>query len=214
MLTGVQSVLSFFSDLKNLEILVIVLTILSLTAFILTLFLTIFCRRFNRKFRIIKPVTDAIIFLVGWVLSQGEVLAKTVCVLLLCLNVVLCLIVLLLPQKTVETSKEEKEFVKLIDDEIKKQDSIPTLKPVLEKIMVKPREAVTREKTDEMDYSHVKNILERLEFYPLTQADKKQVRELEVSLLEAEKGNGDIEVKTRINDGLGDLLKIMSKYGV
>ena len=214
MLTGVQSVLSFFSDLKNLEILVIVLTILSLTAFILTLFLTIFCRRFNRKFRIIKPVTDAIIFLVGWVLSQGEVLAKTVCFLLICLNVVLCLIFLLLPQKTVETSKEEKEFVKLIDDEIKKQDSIPTLKPVLEKIMVKPREAVTREKTDEMDYSHVKNILERLEFYPLTQADKKQVRELEVSLLEAEKGNGDIEVKTRINDGLGDLLKIMSKYGV
>ena len=80
--------------------------------------------------------------------------------------------------------------------------------------MIKPREAVTRDKMGEMDYSHVKNILERLEFYPLTQADKKQVRELEVSLLEAEKGNGDIEVKTRINDGLGDLLKIMSKYGV
>ncbi len=66
----------------------------------------------------------------------------------------------------------------------------------------------------ELDFSHVKSVISRLSYYDLKDTDKRQVKELENALLCAERGKFDINVKSRINDGLGALLKIMSKYGI
>ena len=66
----------------------------------------------------------------------------------------------------------------------------------------------------EVDFSHVKNVISRLEYYTLTQLEKRQVEDLKRYVLEAERGNFDRDLKGKINDGLGWLLKIMSKYGV
>ncbi len=64
------------------------------------------------------------------------------------------------------------------------------------------------------DFSHVKNIIARLDGFGLSVADRKQVNDLQTYIARAENGEIIPDVKRRINDGLGALLKIMSKYGV
>jgi hypothetical protein len=64
------------------------------------------------------------------------------------------------------------------------------------------------------DFTHVKSVMDRLEYFPLTPADKRQVKDLEVTINMAERGEPNPDLKNKINDGLGALLKIMSKYGV
>ena len=64
-----------------------------------------------------------------------------------------------------------------------------------------------------LDFTHVRNVISRLDYYGLSQNDRRQVHELESYLLSAERGSDDPTVKEKINDGLSALLKIMSKYG-
>ena len=111
-------------------------------------------------------------------------------------------------------STEQKEFTRYIDQQIKNPEQ-PTLKPILDKIILNknPIEQVKKE-LPEVDFSHVGGILERLEYFPLSATDKKQVNSLRATLLQAQNGQSDFEVKLRLNDGLSDLLKIMSKYNV
>ena len=70
------------------------------------------------------------------------------------------------------------------------------------------------EKYGDLDFSHVKNVIKRLEYYSLSQQEKQQVEELKGCLCDAERGDGEQGLKAKINDGLGALLKIMAKYGV
>lgn len=68
--------------------------------------------------------------------------------------------------------------------------------------------------SDTPDFTHVKNVIERLSYFPLTPSDKKQVNELQVTIERAELGEDFPDLKNKVNDGLSSLLKIMSKYGV
>ena len=67
---------------------------------------------------------------------------------------------------------------------------------------------------DEIDFSHVKSILSRLNYYPLKEQDKKTAKDLEQAIYSAEQNGLNIQLKENINDGLSALLKIMSKYAV
>ncbi len=69
-------------------------------------------------------------------------------------------------------------------------------------------------KNEEIDFSHIKGILNRLEYYPLKEQDKKSASELEKAILYAEENGLDNRLKQTINEGLGALLKIMAKYAV
>ncbi len=69
-------------------------------------------------------------------------------------------------------------------------------------------------KNQEIDFSHIKGILAKLEYYPLKEQDKKSAKELEKAILEAEQNGLDKTLKQNINEGLGALLKIMAKYAV
>lgn len=66
---------------------------------------------------------------------------------------------------------------------------------------------------NELDVSHVENVISRLDYFGLSQGDRKQVVDLECALSQARRGTDDPLLKERINDGLSSLLKIMSKYG-
>ena len=70
-----------------------------------------------------------------------------------------------------------------------------------------------RENDFDLDFSHVKNVIARLDYFGLSQSDRRQIHDLEAGLAEAERGENTPEVRDRINDGLSSLLKIMSKYG-
>ncbi len=65
----------------------------------------------------------------------------------------------------------------------------------------------------ELDFTHVKNVLKRLDYFSLSNSDRRQVKDLEISLAQAEGGDYSSDLRERINDGLGALLKIMSKHG-
>ncbi len=110
--------------------------------------------------------------------------------------------------------KEEKlyrsAFIKHIDDCIKKETSDETSRELTEKYVCRQQNPPE----DAIDYSHVKGILDRLDYFSLSPSDKKQVRELKTYLAEAEEGEADADLRDKLNDGLGALLKIMSRYGV
>lgn len=77
------------------------------------------------------------------------------------------------------------------------------------------KDSVTQQAlTPPPDFSHVKHVISRLDDFGLSATDKKQVRELQTAIARAENGENVPEVKRCVNDGLGALLKIMSKYGV
>jgi hypothetical protein len=96
---------------------------------------------------------------------------------------------------------EEEFLTKLIDKEIDK--------PLL---VIEP--LAPNDKNEETDFTHVKNVIERLSFYPLSPNDKKQIRELKENVFFAETDGVTDPLREKINEGLGNLLKIMSKHGV
>lgn len=65
-----------------------------------------------------------------------------------------------------------------------------------------------------LSFSHVKNVIDRVSQIELSAQDKRTIRELEIAVMEAEKGRADTDIKNRLNDGLNSLLKIMARYGV
>ncbi len=130
-------------------------------------------------------------------------------------------IVFCLPTKSQENEDAPRELIRLIDREIQgnreeelgeRTSKIPKHEKVHEReLEIKGEEG---ERKYELDFSHVKSVIDRLEFFPLTASDKRQVKELENAVYCAEHGEFTKENKERINEGLGALLKIMSKYGI
>lgn len=73
---------------------------------------------------------------------------------------------------------------------------------------------IRRAEKPEIDFSHVKSVLERLSCYELSPEDEKQISALKQALYKAENYGYGKNERIEINDGLSGLLKIMSRYGV
>ena len=119
-----------------------------------------------------------------------------------------------LDDKLRSVSAENQSF-----EETKPQDAVrPSESKVVENL--KPTavpevasKTTQQKKPCEIDFSHVKNVISRLEYFPLGISDKKQIKDLQTMVFSAENGDYTPDLKGRINDGLGNLLKIMAKYG-
>jgi hypothetical protein len=107
---------------------------------------------------------------------------------------------------SIERKQKDEELIDLIDKEIEEKEPFC----VVEKRVVEERE----EPKKEVDFLHVKNVLERLEYFNLSPTEKKQVKSLKESVYIAEREGITKDNRQKINDGLSDLLKIMSRYGV
>ena len=79
---------------------------------------------------------------------------------------------------------------------------------------IKQSEDKKEDKGTELNFDHIKNVIKRLEYYPLSVADKKTVNTLSEQIEETEKNGETKESKNRINESLGAILKIMAKYKV
>ena len=136
-----------------------------------------------------------------------------------------------------EERKKQKELVKLIDEKISENKHFPNdcggmvknskadecvikKQPRMQEICSNIYEQHSncggnhyREKC-EIDFSHAKSILSRLDCVPLSASDRRKVKDLEHTVIQAESGEYNPQTKSKINDGLGALLKIMSKYGI
>ena len=130
-----------------------------------------------------------------------------------------------------EKNTDAREFAKFLDDKILKRStppaiSQPEVQPLEEELNEcgisqkdKKSTAVNLAKKEsvkgvELDFTHVKNVLARLEYYGLSPSEKKIIEGLDNAITAAENDQIDQKVKSKINDGLGALLKIMSKYGI
>lgn len=119
-------------------------------------------------------------------------------------------------EKKIKIKDSHRNFVKFLDNQIKNVEPVkPPERQVVERIKT---ERVEEEKSSvsnfHLDFKHVKSVIERLEYYGLSTADKKVVCDLQTAIEKAEDGDFCLDIKNRINDGLGALLKIMAKYGV
>ncbi len=130
-----------------------------------------------------------------------------VCVMVFAITLLIDIPILIIRKRQPKPVQTPKELIRLIDKEIymeeKTVDRLHTI-PVKEEVS----------KDLGLNFTHVKSVISKLEYYPLTPSDKKQVRELESAVYTAENLGFTTEIKEKINDGLGGLLKIMSKYGV
>ena len=107
-------------------------------------------------------------------------------------------------KKVARLTEEDKKFIDYIDDEILKERDIE------EKFAPRPQKI---KKIKDPDFSHVKSVIKRLSEMDLTATDRKEVREFEAVVYQAEKSGAYSVLKEKINDGLGLLLKLMAKYG-
>ena len=110
---------------------------------------------------------------------------------------------------------DKRDFVRFLDSKIKSAESgimkSKSEERTTETITAKER---VESKPSGLDFSHVKNVLARLEPALLSYSDRKQIHDLELALYSAERGENGEEIKSKINEGLGNLLKIMAKHGV
>lgn len=215
MINALKSVLSFFSAEKNLNALFVFILVASVVLFVTSLTLSFTVSWFSKQKRVWVAVLYLMALGVGISVSVFNTYFLIGYVFVFCFDLFSVTVIMSLPEKSLRVTKEQKELVEFIDSEIQKENSQSVIKPILDKIIVSsPQEEQAKPEKPDIDFSHVGGILERLDYFPLSPFDKKQVNSLRASLLEAQNGKIDLDTKRRINDGLSDLLKIMSKYGV
>lgn len=135
---------------------------------------------------------------------------------LLGLSFILYAPVLLLTEKRPVVKDEQIDFAKFLDSTLR----APVCRASLDKDLddkperLKPRVEPQSERAKDIDFTHVKNVAERLNYYNLSPTDKRTVTELLNSVAQAENGEFTQELRSKINDYLGMLLKLMSKYNV
>lgn len=187
------------------------------TAFIVCLFISIFKTGYGLKKRIWYLIIVAVFCTL--IKMRANFSGEDFTPILLFLGFTLFIPLYFIRVKSEDDAKDDasrREFVRFLDGKIKQDDSINTVNvaPVREKSEVLKAEPKPREVSAGIDFSHVKNVLQRLEPTMLSYADRRQIHDLELLLYEAENGENAPELKSKINEGLGNLLKIMAKQGV
>ena len=138
-----------------------------------------------------------------------------------------------------KVDKGQKELINYIDSQVRKANSInfedvphkravhdtesclmcekglleSSVKSHLSKLGAEKCEQAKTDKTADLDFSHVKSVIAKLSYFNLSQNDRKQIKDLENIILLAESNEYYPDLNSKINDGLGMLLKIMAKYG-
>ena len=216
--------------------------VLGTIAFLVVLFLSIFKNKYTLKKRAwFFMVCSSTVFL-QLALNFFGFNSLGYAFLSVAVYLLYCIPVIALKIKEPKIKSDARDFVKFIDHRIKKdclekkynnehanlqEDFSPKNdsqsffddENVKEQNLIESSSAVKlkkakKERNKEIDFSHVKNVIARLDFYALSTNDKKTVSDLERAIAYAEREGTDEQMRAKINDGLGALLKIMSKHGV
>lgn len=190
--------------------------------FLVCLFLSIFKRGYGLKqrlwFLILLFMLCALLRARAFVTGERDLSP-----LLLCLGLIFFLPVYFIRVKAPKARPDNvsaREYVRVLEEKMKRENGANRTPSAYgetqadfktEVIKAEPQPPVV---CDKPDFSHVKNVLQRLEPATLSYADRRQIHELELSLYEAENGGYSEETRVKINEGLGNLLKIMARHGV
>ena len=191
--------------------------------FFVCLFLSVFKCGYGLKKRLWFPILIVIFcaLLKVRAFATGE---NDFSPLLLCFGMILFLPVYFIRVKVPKGSADDlpaRAFVRLLENKIKRADGAENssfadglTQADFKTESIKAEPQTPPHISDKPDFSHVKNVLQRLEPATLSYADRRQVHELELALYEAENGGYFEETRIKINEGLGNLLKIMARHGV
>lgn len=119
---------------------------------------------------------------------------------------VVCFSPLLVKKKPIKITENQKKLVNALDEKIEKDREVFNEE--------KTEDQNAHEGSEDINFSHVLSVLDRLKLYPLNQTEKKQMNELSFAVNKAKGGSVSFSLRAEINEKLGDLLKIMSKYNV
>ena len=201
--------------LVNNASLIEIITILGANLLIIFAFIILLCKCKRKKNYYFYKRCWYLPFLCGIITGEYGLFAlasinASVCFSTLSLGFVLFSIVCAIPVKTDDEKRDKINFIKFLDEKINAEQCKKRLNAPPEKLVAvqKPKES-----KPEIDFSHVKSVIARLNCFSLSSQDRSAVKELELNVMQAERGDYDLETKRKINDGLGALLKIMSKYG-
>lgn len=227
---GVAEYFSFKSGLVFYVCLAVVFS-----AFTLAFFLALFKRNYTLKKRIYFSIFSfgTCLILLGYQVVVSSSIGYAVT--LLGCSVAFSAIIFSIRVRE-KTKKQERDFIKFIDEQISAQKENPKLadltckikQPIIEeeKAKTQTEKELINSSVDEkensskknlaldVDFTHVKKVMERLSYVSLSPTDKRQIKELESAICAAECGQTDNLNKAKINDGLSALLKIMAKYGI
>lgn len=201
----------------------IALLAVAIVAFVVNLLLAIFVVGYGVIKRLWQPIVSLFCVCIQGGFCACLEIGYGLTFVLAGLCALLTIPLLVVREKNFVVDDKQKEFVRFIDNEIEStlpEKTKPLTQAETNSTLISDNreiEGKVQEKTSsdfDLDFEHVKNVIARLDYFGLKESDKRQVKELENALLSAEKGEFNLDVKSRINDGLGALLKIMSKYGV
>ncbi len=200
--------------LVNNASLIEIITILGANLLIIFAFIILLCKCKRKKNYYFYKRCWYLPFLCGIITGEYGLFTlsginASVCFITLSLGLVFFSVICAIPVKADEKS-DKINFIKFLDEKINESRGEKRLNAPPEKLVAvqKPKES-----KPEIDFSHVKSVIARLNYFSLSSQDRSVVKELELNVMQAERGDYDIETKRKINDGLGALLKIMSKYG-
>jgi len=194
------------------------------TFFVLCFLLSAFLRGYNRAKR-----TWFLFLLFGIYLFERAIILdtamQTYSTLTLSIGFIFYAVIFMVRVRRPKATKEQKELARLIDRQV---NGVEVEKPfrykdvkIIDKSLSndvfdgeEDKQGLRNKEEYDVDFEHVKTVIDKLEYYGLSNSDKKQVQDLNNALSLAEKHGFSPLVKSKINDGLGALLKIMSKYGV
>lgn len=207
----VNSVVDFLISNGNI---VEIITILGANLLIISAFLIVFFKCKGKKNYYFYKRWWYLPFVCGIIMGEYGIcivvgINASVCFITLSLGLVFFSVICAIPVKADEKS-DKINFIRFLDEKINASRGEKRLNSPPEKLSTIEN---PQERKPEIDFSHVKNVISRLNYFSLSTQDRNIVKELELSVLQAERGDYDAETKRKINDGLGALLKIMSKYG-
>lgn len=238
MLEKLANLIKNLPDKISQETVASVCVLVILSGFIFNVVLSIFVEKYSIKKRIwfIFLICGCSVIQTSFCIAKNS--SAYFPVLTCGIGLFLCIPTFLQPSRRRKLRKEERELARFIDQRIKQpldngitldseversqivekdniaSSSIDFHKSTPQTLKAEVKESVPDFNTVIPDFSHVKNVIERLAYFPLTPFEKRQVKDLEVTVKRVELGEDGLDLKNKINDGLGALLKIMSKHGV
>lgn len=209
----------------NINTIFIISIITLSTVFVLCLTLSVFLREYGRAKRAWFLFVAGGISFFERAFTIGKDGGQALFCLTLAIGMIFSGIIFMVRVREKKASKEQKELLRLIDNhvkstEIEREDNYRyndvrvNAEPGQSGLMDSEHLNLSPVKDYGVDFEHVKRVIDKLQYYSLSQSDRKQVQDLTYALNDAERQGFSPLVKSKINEGLGALLKIMSKHGV
>lgn len=183
-------------------------------AFLVTLALSVFLRGYGaqKRFYLVYFLAGVCLLDFGLELALGGKVANSLA--LIGVSICFSSIIFSIREKK-RVSDEQRDLVKFIEEKINEnQDDIEDYEDCLNPKGTQTIQENVGQGTREIDFSRVKQILEKISTINLSSTERNQIKDLEDAVSEAEFGEVDSLIKEKINDGLSALLKIMANHGV